>query len=1247
MAYDPREQGAQCDRCYLRTRRVGEPVPTKWASKKSLCMIIGKGPGPAEVEDGAPYVGEAGKRLTDVLTRAGVRRNEVTIANVIECLPAGEPDGAFDRAQKKAAALQKAGHDVLKPVEACRPRLLAQMQRHEAANPAARNYILLGSEPWRAVAGEVSSITAVRGGMVADRVLKDIDPSGDPVRAQLAAQGRKILPMNEPAFANRRKRWLKTLYVDGERAFQWFRGEATWQPPEMYLHPTVEEAHLLLEHYSEVSASWDTETDGLDALVVNWRCASIGSADSGMLLGWQSIHAGRSLDQAASGCETPDEIEAAVSDYHAAMARNGRFYSQSEEWTLKWAWLDLLQKPREVPLGGWNCLYTGTPVILADGTSEPIENLVRSKYAGEVKALGPNGQIITARVTDWFRTTQEGQKWITIRRVGEKGGARGLTLTPDHQVYTRRGLIRADWVRPGDEILDGDRQVNSVVVESVAKFVPPAETAQQRRIGKTRYCLQTTAGNFQTGFGFVKNCGSYDYLLMLAQYPGNPVFGGPIVIPADPVNHDVYLIDWTDPRGVHHNVWLSPDNGFLDGILVHSDVEPENPHNLGYGASVWSGGLTPAWKADRAATTSRTDHDLHVYAVNDAVMTERATANLLIEAEKMDLFPAVVAKHRVQRVASHMHAMGLLVDRDRVAEHEQVLLRGGYDPADLRKCDSRYAKWLKAAKFPEGGLPDVDFVPHFYRGAIGGDRPYLKELQDLAGREKLNPNSVPQLRDLFYDVWRLPVPRIASAGGKTKPKLTKGGDPSTDDESVRWLMHMLSTGLKTGDIKDPTSAVYHQPEAVKWRFFDALRRYRSQMKAWGTFIKRMVPKDIYVEASPWDLSLIEDSTYGRGLALNRDYADGFGNGEAAQDVLNAANSEDIYEEVAATAADIKSQKEKVAGYIWPDGRVRASYSAHRTSIGRLAASNPNILNQPARFRDMFVPAKGNTYVGADMDQIHLRIAASRWNLTVYLEAFAMGADPHAATGALCFPDSLPRGTRFREMPGFPPGEWVQNRGYWFYIISDPTQKWGGNAKKCRNTSKSVQYATLYKAENPTVARVIKETEDEFGNLMYADLTDAAIDRIIEAWMSGVPELPTGWRAEIRFYQEHGYIQEPILGRRRPLLDNEGKNESEIVNTPILAAEASIMGDLTADLAAEIGYRFDWRGKNGDGRCRDGSLMYGVCHQNYDSLLAEVPIADADRVVAMFNRVLRYENRAILPGVVLTSTAQSGPNMKEA
>jgi DNA polymerase len=76
-----------CTRCPLYATAIN-PVPGEGSPTAEL-MCIGEAPGATEDETGRPFVGQAGKLLTDILRAIMLSREEVFIANVMKHRPPG------------------------------------------------------------------------------------------------------------------------------------------------------------------------------------------------------------------------------------------------------------------------------------------------------------------------------------------------------------------------------------------------------------------------------------------------------------------------------------------------------------------------------------------------------------------------------------------------------------------------------------------------------------------------------------------------------------------------------------------------------------------------------------------------------------------------------------------------------------------------------------------------------------------------------------------------------------------------------------------------------------------------------------------------------------------------------------------------------------------------------------------------------------------------------------------------------
>ncbi|UCH34462.1 MAG: uracil-DNA glycosylase [Armatimonadota bacterium] len=55
-------------------------------------MLVGEGPGHHEDRQGLPFVGAAGQFLNELLERAGIRREDVFVTNVVKCRPPSNRD---------------------------------------------------------------------------------------------------------------------------------------------------------------------------------------------------------------------------------------------------------------------------------------------------------------------------------------------------------------------------------------------------------------------------------------------------------------------------------------------------------------------------------------------------------------------------------------------------------------------------------------------------------------------------------------------------------------------------------------------------------------------------------------------------------------------------------------------------------------------------------------------------------------------------------------------------------------------------------------------------------------------------------------------------------------------------------------------------------------------------------------------------------------------------------------------------
>ncbi|AKT35811.1 uracil-DNA glycosylase, family 4 [Pyrobaculum sp. WP30] len=107
-----------CVKCPLHMYRTSA-VPGEGSVKLGI-MIVGEAPGADEDRTGRPFVGAAGRLLTEALARLGVSRDDVYITNVVKCRP---PNNRTPTREEVEACLPY----LLRQIELLRPRRIVAL----------------------------------------------------------------------------------------------------------------------------------------------------------------------------------------------------------------------------------------------------------------------------------------------------------------------------------------------------------------------------------------------------------------------------------------------------------------------------------------------------------------------------------------------------------------------------------------------------------------------------------------------------------------------------------------------------------------------------------------------------------------------------------------------------------------------------------------------------------------------------------------------------------------------------------------------------------------------------------------------------------------------------------------------------------------------------------------------------------------------------------------------------------------
>ncbi len=246
------------------------------------------------------------------------------------------------------------------------------------------------------------------------------------------------------------------------------------------------------------------------------------------------------------------------------------------------------------------------------------------------------------------------------------------------------------------------------------------------------------------------------------------------------------------------------------------------------------------------------------------------------------------------------------------------------------------------------------------------------------------------------------------------------------------------------------------------------------------------------------------------------------------------------------------------------GRVHTSYSQATAVTGRLASSDPNLQNIPARtaegrrIREAFIAPPGHVLVSADYSQIELRIMAHLSDDPGLLTAFAEDRDIHTATAAEVFGVPLPE------------------------VSSDQ-----------RRMAKVINFGLIYGMS-------------AFGLASQLNLERSAAQAYIDRYFARYPGVADYMQRTRETARRQGYV-ETVFGRRLYLPEINAKNPQRRQGAERAAINAPMQGT-AADLIklAMIAVQ---------GWLDTEQLASRLLLQVHDELILEVPERELDRVRA--------------------------------
>jgi DNA polymerase-1 len=287
------------------------------------------------------------------------------------------------------------------------------------------------------------------------------------------------------------------------------------------------------------------------------------------------------------------------------------------------------------------------------------------------------------------------------------------------------------------------------------------------------------------------------------------------------------------------------------------------------------------------------------------------------------------------------------------------------------------------------------------------------------------------------------------------------------------------------------------------------------------------------------------------------------------------------------------------GYINPEtGRIHTSYALAATSTGRLASTDPNLQNIPARtkegrqIRTAFIAEKGHKLISADYGQIELRILAHIADIPQLKKAFDDGLDIHAMTAS--------------EMFGVP----VE-----------------GMLPEVRRRAKAINFGIIYGISPFGLANQLGISREEAGAYIKT-----YFDRFpgIRGYMEGTKQ----------FAREHGYV-ETVFGRRIHYPEINTRNpsmrgflERAAINAPIQGSAADIIRRAMVRMPAAL--------------AAAGLSSARMLLQVHDELVFEAKEAEVAKAIATVVRVMEKAAEPRLKlSVPVHVDAKAGDNWEAA
>jgi uracil-DNA glycosylase len=128
-------------------KKFGEESVFGEGSLNCRLAVVGEAPGKQEVEEGRPFVGNAGKLLDELLKEAGIGRSKLYVTNVVKVRPTNESGGSTTNRPPRAGEIREGIGLLREELDLVKPRAM----------------VLLGGTPAKAMIKESFTLKSEHG----------------------------------------------------------------------------------------------------------------------------------------------------------------------------------------------------------------------------------------------------------------------------------------------------------------------------------------------------------------------------------------------------------------------------------------------------------------------------------------------------------------------------------------------------------------------------------------------------------------------------------------------------------------------------------------------------------------------------------------------------------------------------------------------------------------------------------------------------------------------------------------------------------------------------------------------------------------------------------------------------------------------------------------------------------------------------------------------------------------------------